>query len=115
MMPSCEMNHLKGGIDATTLHQLDIDTVDVRCHPGDIVRNDAALVGDDREVRGTADVAQSFQVAAVHRLLDKLEVKLPEFRDASDCFLCSPGRVRVDPDHRVRPLFTNGCQVLPVT
>src|SRR4029077_12493244 len=79
-----QKNHLQRGIDASALHELDVDSVHVGRYFRHIRGYDAAFVGDDRERDALPYHAECFEIVPVNRLLDEFQIKYGQRLDSLD-------------------------------
>ena len=79
-----------------------------------VARDDARLVGDDRQRRALAHEAQPLEIVRRQRLLDELDAVLREQLDHVERVLRRPCGVRVDAKHLVRRRLANDADDLLV-
>ena len=84
--------------DPAALGELDVDAGDDADEAVEVLRQDAALVGDDRQRRALLEPAELVEPAGRERLLDQLDAEPLELGQERDRLVGRPARVGVDPD-----------------
>ena len=89
------------GPDPAAFGELDVDPGDDADQAVEVLGQDAALVGDERQRRAFLEPAQLVEPAGRERLLDELDPEPLELGQQLDRLVRDPAGIGVDPDRSV--------------